>query len=135
MTDSPNLRLQQRAPRVRPSGNSAAVVQLENGRQLRAKVRRLSMTGGLLELERCVDERASVSLTIYLGDSMVSSKAQMLFPMQGGPIFLQPFRFTGLCGEERQVLERAIAELLKQPVVPTKTRARSDSMPIRFLLE
>jgi hypothetical protein len=111
------------------------VVQLENGRQLRAKVRRFSMTGGLLELDACVDERATVTLTIYLGDSMVSPKAQMLFPMQGGPIFLQPFRFTGLWGEEREILERAIAELLKQPVAPAKPRERAASVPIRFLLE
>jgi len=135
MTDFPNPRVPQRAPRVRPRANTAAVVQLENGRQIRAKVRRLSMTGGLLELDTCVDERATVTLTIYLGDSMVSPKAQMLFPMQGGPIFLQPFRFSGLWGEEREVLDRAIVELLKHPVPPPKARERADSLPIRFLLE
>ena len=134
MTHSPNLRLPQRAPRVRPPGGTAAVVQLENGRQLRARVRRLSMSGGLLELDSCVDERANVVLTLYFADSMVSPKAQMLFPMQGGPIFLQPFRFAGLWGEERQILEQAIAELLKQPPAP-KAGRRSDPVPIRFLLE
>jgi hypothetical protein len=125
----------QRAPRVRPQGGTAAVVQLENGRQLRARVRRLSTTGGLLELDSCVDERATVSLTIYLADSMVSPKAQMLFPMQGGPIFLQPFRFTRLVGEEREILERTITELLKQPVVPTGAAKCAKPVPIQFLLE
>ncbi|HEY6338022.1 MAG TPA: hypothetical protein VIW68_05975 [Candidatus Sulfotelmatobacter sp.] len=134
MTDSPNFRLEQRAPRVRPQGGTAAVVQLENGRQFRARVRRISMTGGLLELDNCVDERATVSLTIYLADAMVSPKAQMLFPMQGGPIFMQPFRFTGLWGEERQILERAIAELLKHPAA-AQVNKRAEPTPIRFLLE
>ena len=135
MTHSPDVRLSQRAPRVRPQGGTAAVVQLENGRQLRGRVRRLSMTGGLLELDSCVDERATVSLTIYLGDSMVSPKAQMLFPMQGGPIFLQPFRITELWADEREILERAIAELLKHPAIPTETTKRAKPVPVQFLLE
>jgi len=135
MTDSPNLFFPPRAPRVIPQGNAAAVVQLENGRQLRAKLCRISITGGLLELDAYLDERASVSLTIYIGDSMVSPKAEMLFPMKHGAGFRQPFRFTGLWGEERKTLEWEIAELLKTKAEPAKAARRSDPVPIRLLLE
>ena len=137
MTQAPNLPIA-RAPRITPNSNTAAVIQMENGRQLRAKLRRLSVTGGLLELDAYIDERAGVTLTIYLGDSMVTAKAQMMFPMKGGPIFVQPFRFTDLWGEgrseERQTLERAIREMLKQPQAPPKP-SRTNSQPTRFLLE
>jgi hypothetical protein len=116
-------------------GTIPAAIELENGRQLRAKVHRLSITGGLLELATYVDKRASVSLTLYLGSSIVRPRAEMLFPMLRGQSFLQPFRFTGLWAEERHILGSEITALLKQTMAPAKTGDRLDSRPTRFLLE
>jgi hypothetical protein len=59
----------------------------------------------------------------------------MLFPMRGLHGYLQPFRFSGLRAEERQILETEITELLKQTVAPATTGHGSGFRPPRFYLE
>ena len=118
MTDSPQLRLQKRAPRVSLHGSLLATIQLENTRQFLVKLHQLSMTGGLLELNAYVDERTAFRLSLQLGSTMVYPKmlhprAAMLFPMRVERGYRQPFRFTGLRQEERQVLQDWVAEMLK----------------------
>jgi hypothetical protein len=91
-------------------------IQLENGRQVPAKLHKLSVTGGLLELATYLEERARVGVTLPIGSSIVRPKAEMLFPMWSAQGYLQPFRFAGLWPEERQILETEITELLRQSV-------------------
>jgi len=71
-----------------------------------------------------LEERASVGLTIRVRAGIVHPKAEMLFPMRGALGYLQPFRFTGLRAEKRQTLEKEITELLRQTMVPEKSRPR-----------
>src|SRR3974390_217747 len=89
-----------RAPRARVRGTIAAVIRLENGRQLPAKLQLLSVTGGLLDLASYLEERTWVAVTIFLSSGPVRATAEMLFPMLGAVSYLQPFRFTDLGGEE-----------------------------------
>jgi len=116
----PHPRRAIRAPRVNLWGTVSATIQLQNGRQLWAKTVRISVTGGLLELASCLDERVSVNLTLHMDAHTVRSKAAMLFPMCARQGYLQPFRFTDLREEERLALEVEIRRLLKQSMMPAR---------------
>ena len=135
MTDSCQLRPARRAPRVRLRGSISAIIQLENGRQLPAALHQLSLTGGLLEVANYLEERTPVSLAIPIGSSVVRPQAEMLFPMWGAYGYLQPFRFTNLWAEERQVLEMEITKLLKQTVARSTVGRGSGLQPPHFYLE
>ena len=112
-----------RAPRVSLRGTISAVIRLENGRQLPATLRQLSITGGLLDLGVYLEERAWVDLTIYLSSGGIRATAEMMFPMRGGVGYLQPFRFTSLGEEELHTLDGEVTVLLQQSV----TSAAGDS--------
>jgi hypothetical protein len=105
-----------RATRVSLQGKISVTISLENGRQLSAKLRQLSVTGGLLEIAMFLDERTKADLALPIGASLVRPRAEMLFPMVGGHGYLQPFRFTRLWAEERRILDAEIKEVLKQTV-------------------
>jgi hypothetical protein len=114
MSNFPQQRRKLRAPRVTLWGTASATIKLENGRELWAKPLRISITGGLLELGTCLDERVTINLTLYLGTRTVRGKAKTLFPMRATQGYLQPFRFTDLREEEGRALDIEIRELLKQ---------------------
>jgi len=123
-----------RAPRANLRGAVSAVIRLENGRQLTAKLRQLSITGGLLDLATYIEERSWVKLTIYFDSQMVAATAEMMFPMRGGLAYLQPFRFISLGGEELHVIDREVTAFLKQSTTTKPTPAPSVRSP-RFLLD
>src|SRR4029077_19426492 len=122
-----------RAPRVSLRGTISAVIRLENGRQLPAKLQQLSITGGLLDLASYLEERAWVDLTIYLSSGAVRATAEMMFPMRGGVGYLQPFRFTSLDEEELHAIDREVTGLLKQSV--TSKADESGLRAPRYYLE
>jgi hypothetical protein len=132
MSESPKRRLSTRAPRVSLRETVSVTIQLENGKQLPAKLHKLSMTGGLLETVTYLEERVRVGVTLPIGSSFVRPKAEMLFPMWCAQGYLQPFRFTGLWAEERQILEKEVTELLKQTVARSSARLGSGVPPTRF---
>jgi hypothetical protein len=113
MTKAPRMRPRTRATRVNVQGRVSVIIQLENGRKISAKLQKLSVTGGLWEIAMYLEERSKVDLSIPIGVTMVRPKAEILFPMCGAHGYLQPFRFTRLWAEERQMLETEITELLK----------------------
>lgn len=94
------------------------MVQLENRRQFTGKLHQVSITGGLLELTHCLDERSKVGLGFQIGTGLLQGKAELLFPMRGGVGYMQPFRFTAFAAGTRQTLDREIAALLPQTVGP-----------------
>jgi len=132
MSQFPKRRLSTRAPRVSLRETVPLTIHLENGKQLPAKLHKLSITGGLLETVTYLEERVRVGVTLPIGTSFVRPKAEMLFPMWSVNGYLQPFRFTGLWAEERQVLEMEIAELLKQSVTRSTTGLKAGLPPARF---
>jgi len=105
-----------RAPRAIVRGSLSAVIRLENGRQIFAKLQKLSITGGLLDLAAYLEERTWGELTIYLESGQVRTTAEMLFAMPGGASYLQPFRFTSLGEEELHAIDQEVTRLLKQSV-------------------
>ncbi|HEY6370922.1 MAG TPA: hypothetical protein VIX37_10105, partial [Candidatus Sulfotelmatobacter sp.] len=123
-----------RATRVSLQGRISAILQLENGRQLSGTLYQLSVTGGLLEIAMYLDERTKVGLAIPIGGNVLRPDAEMLFPMWGADGFLQPFRFTRLWAQERQVLEAEIAELLQQSVTRSTLGRGIGARPRSFYL-
>lgn len=121
-----------RAPRVKLAGTVLSLVRLENGRQTRGKLHQLSTTGGLLHLEKPLDEGIKVELIFHVGNSTVRSKARMLFPMWATQGCLQPFAFADLDEEDRCNLEADLQRLLDcsaatiVPPAPETTEIASD---------
>ena len=101
-----------RAPRVKLAGTVLALLRLDSGREVRARLHQLSFTGGLLHLERPLDEGIKVEVMFHVGDSTIRSKAGMLFPMWATQGCLQPFEFANLAEEDRQRLESDLQKLL-----------------------
>ena len=135
MSQFSQSRQQRRAPRVNLRHPLSVTVRLENGRQFFAKLHRLSITGGLLELANCVEERVWVSLSIFLSSGAIHATAEMMFPMRGGDGFMQPFRITRMRAEELHLLDREVAELRKQSIAPANHGHGIGFRPPHFFLE
>lgn len=115
MTRSAQQKNVNRAPRVKLGGTVLFLARLENGRQLRGKLHQLSTSGGLLQLEKPLDEGIKVEVIFHVGDSTVRSKARMLFPMWATQGYLQPFEFDELNEPERSALQANLQKLLTGP--------------------
>lgn len=103
-----------RPPRVKLVGTILALVQLESGRQIQARIHQLSVTGGLLYLEDPLNEAIKVELAFHIGSSTVRAKAVMLFPMWATQGYLQPFEFVDLAEEDKQKLAADLQTFLEQ---------------------
>jgi hypothetical protein len=126
---------QRRAPRANLRETIPVTIQLENGRQLSAKLHQLSITGGLIEVATCLEERIWVELTLPLGFSIVHLTAEMMFPMRGANGYMQPFRITRIETEDLHKLDKEVAELLKQNVAPATRGHGAGFRPPHFYLE
>lgn len=104
-----------RAPRVKLGGTVLFLARLENGRQLGGKLHQLSTSGGLLQLEKPLDEGIKVEVIFHVGDTTIRSKAKMLFPMWATQGYLQPFEFDELNEAERSALQVNLQKLLNGP--------------------
>src|SRR5437899_4402729 len=78
MSESISAEDGRRAPRVKLAGVVLALIQLENGRQIRSRLHQLSITGGLLYLDDPLDEGIKVEVMFHVGNCTVRSKAAML---------------------------------------------------------
>jgi hypothetical protein len=130
---SPQYRQQRRAPRASLHGRVSAIIQLENGRKLPVRLHQLSVTGGLLEIANCLDERIKINLTIPFASGTACPKAEMLFPMRSSPGYLQPFRIIRMSAEDLQLLDREVTEILKNSLTPGKS-SQDPRLP-RFYLD
>jgi hypothetical protein len=103
---------ERRAPRVKLAGTILALVRLENGRQIRARLHQLSFTGGLLHLDAPLDEGIKAEVMFHVGGSTIRSKAAMLFPMWATQGCLQPFAFADLGEDDRLKLKADLERFL-----------------------
>ena len=108
---------ERRAPRVKLAGTILAMVRLENGREIRARLHQLSFTGGLLHLDAPLDEGIKAEVMFHVGGSTVRSKAAMRFPMWATKGCLQPFEFTDLSEDDRLKLKADLEKFLDSPGV------------------
>jgi hypothetical protein len=129
-----------RAPRVKLAGTVLSLLRLENGRETRGKLHQLSITGGLLHLEKPLDEGIKVEVIFHVGSSTVRSKARMLFPLWATQGYLQPFEFSDLCEEDRcslqadlqQLLDRSAATIVPAPPEPSELSSGCDPVKAGF---
>lgn len=73
----------------------------------------ISVTGGLLNMEKPLDEKLQVELIFHLGETTIREKAQMLFPMWATQGWLQPFRFLDLTEANKKTLETNLLAFVK----------------------
>ncbi len=101
-----------RSTRVRLGGSILALVLLENGRQIRARLSQLSVNGGLLSLEKPLDESIRVTVVFHVGATSIRCRAQTLFPLWATQGCFQPFRFFELDEDSRAGLSRELQTLV-----------------------
>jgi hypothetical protein len=104
-----------RAPRVKLAGTVLALVRLESGREIRARLHQLSFTGGLLHLEAPLDEGIKAEVMFHVGGSTIRSKAAVHFPMWATQGCLQPFEFADLSEADRLKLKTDLEKFLGTP--------------------
>jgi hypothetical protein len=90
--------------RVKLRGSVLVILCLPNKRQIRAAIHQLSTTGGLIHMEKPLDEKIVVDAIFHIGEATIRSKAQMLFPMWATQGWMQPFRFFDLSDADREAL-------------------------------
>lgn len=90
-----------------------ALVRLENGRQVRAKLHQISVSGGLLHMENLLDEGIPIEVIFHLCTTTVRSQARALFPMWATQGYLQPFEFQSLSEKDRTQLQADLDGMLQ----------------------
>ena len=106
---------QDRPFRVKLRGSVLTLIRLPNQRQLRGKLHQLSVTGGLMNVEKPLDEKLKVELIFRVGEATIREKAEMLFPMWATQGWLQPFRFVELPQDSRDMLEKNLQAFMPAP--------------------
>ena len=97
--------LNDRPFRVKLRGSVLVLIRLPNKRQLRAALHQLSTSGGVINLEKPLDEKIEVELIFHIDRSTIRGKAQMLFPMWATQGWMQPFRFVEMSETDREALK------------------------------
>jgi hypothetical protein len=105
-------KLNERPFRVKLRGSVLVLVRLPNRRSVRAAFHQLSTTGGVIHLEKPLDEKLQVELIFHIRETTLRSKAQMLFPMWATQGWMQPFRFVDLSETERETLDAKLKSFL-----------------------
>jgi hypothetical protein len=98
--------------RVKLRGSVLVLIRLPNKRQLRAALHQLSTTGGVINLEKPLDEKIVVELIFHIDRSTIHGKAQMLFPMWATQGWMQPFRFVELTDTDRNALQENLQSFI-----------------------
>ena len=111
----PVNKLNDRPFRVKLRGSVLVLVRLPNRRAVRAAIHQLSTSGGVIHLEKPLDEKLEVELIFHLGESTIRGKAQMLFPMWATQGWMQPFRFVDMSDASRATLDANLKSFLGEP--------------------
>jgi len=98
--------------RVKLRGSVLVLVRLPNKRLVRAAFHQLSISGGVIHLEKPLDEKLEVELIFHLRGATIRDKAQMLFPMWATQGWMQPFRFIELSDASRENLDTNLKSFL-----------------------
>jgi hypothetical protein len=106
--------------RVKLRGSVLALVRLPNRRSVRAAFHQLSTSGGIIHLEKPLDEKLQVELIFHIGEDTIRGKAQMLFPMWATQGWMQPFRFLDLSDANRDTLDANLKSFLGEAAKGTR---------------
>ncbi len=98
--------------RVKLRGSVLALLRLPNRRDVRSAIHQLSITGGVVHVEKPLDENLKVEMVFHLNGVTIRGKAQLLFPMWATQGWMQPFRFLELSDGSRENLEAGLKALV-----------------------
>lgn len=101
-----------RPPRVKLRGAVLVLVRLPNRRDVRAAIHQLSITGGVMHLEKPLDEKLQVEVLFHVQNATFRSRAEMMFPMWATQGWMQPFRFIDMTDETRESLDEKLKTFL-----------------------
>jgi hypothetical protein len=104
--------------RVKLRGSILTLMRLPNRREVRGKLHQLSITGGLMHVEKPLDEKLKVELIFNVGKTTIREKAEMMFPMWATQGWLQPFRFIELPEASKQELQKSLLQFIQDPQPP-----------------
>jgi len=110
--EHPQPKLTERPFRVKLRGSVLVLVRLPNKRSVRAAIHQLSISGGVIHLEKPLDEKLEVEMIFHIQKQTIRSKAQMLFPMWATQGWMQPFRFVDLAEKNRDILDAGLKSFL-----------------------
>ena len=119
MSPSTHAAKAKRPARVKLLGSVLALVRLESGKQIRVPLHQLSTSGGLLMMDKPLDEGIKVEVMFHVGSCTVRSKAVVLFPMWATKGCLQPFGFCDLPEKDRLSLQADLQQFLDQASSPS----------------
>jgi hypothetical protein len=105
-------KLNDRPFRVKLRGSVLVLVRLPNKRSVRGAFHQLSTTGGVIHLEKPLDEKLGVELIFHIHETTIRGKAQMLFPMWATQGWMQPFRFVDMSDADRETLDNQLKSFL-----------------------
>ena len=108
-------KLNERPFRVKLRGSVLVLVRLPNKRLVRAAFHQLSISGGVIHLEKPLDEKLVVELIFHLRGATIRDKAPMLFPMWATQGWMQPFRFIEMSDASREALDAHLKEFMGEP--------------------
>jgi hypothetical protein len=98
--------------RVKLRGSVLVLLRLPNRRDVRAAIHQLSVTGGVIHVEKPLDEKLEVQLIFHIKGVTIREKAQILFPMWATQGWMQPFRFVNLSEASRDVLDANLKSIV-----------------------
>jgi hypothetical protein len=98
--------------RVKLRGSVLALLRLPNRRDVRSAIHQISITGGVVHLEKPLDENLTVEMVFHMGGATIRAKAQLLFPMWATQGWMQPFRFLEMSNESRENLNASLKSLV-----------------------
>jgi hypothetical protein len=104
MTHFPQPNPQQRATRVQLGNTAPALVKLEDGQRAKARLQIVSVTGGLLQLAKALEEGGFVEVAFQTKSGPVHGMAEMLQPRRTANAIMQPFRFVALDDDDHKTL-------------------------------
>jgi hypothetical protein len=99
--------------RVKLRGSILTLIRLPNQRQVRGKLHQLSVSGGLVHLEKPLDEKLKVEFIFHVGNQTVRQRAEIMFPMWATQGWLQPFRFVELPEATKNALETSLLSFVQ----------------------
>jgi hypothetical protein len=109
--------------RVKLRGAVLVLVRLPNKRDIRAAFHQLSVTGGVVHIEKPLDEKLGVEMIFHIGGETIREKAQMLFPMWATQGWMQPFRFVGMSDANRASLDAHLKTFIGESAKGTSAGA------------
>lgn len=130
MTHFPRTDAYRRAPRVQLNGTVAAAIHADGGQRARAKLQSLSVTGGLLQLQKGLLAGDFVEIAFQTRSGPVYGMAEMLEPMRKAQsACFQPFRFVALGDGDHRKLSNALDLALDRSLIdPTSEQAPISSL-------